>query len=206
MANERYRRAAHLNSPKPPVATDESVGRLSDVSRSGGYSGALPKGHMERFTISLDDRLARQFDDWIAERSYGNRSEAVRDLLRAELGRSKLEKGTGSQCVACLSYVFNHHERDLAERLTALQHDHHDLTASTMHVHLDHDHCLETVVLRGPTDRVMRFADVICAERGVHHGKLNLIGVETHEPHVDPGGRETRVARTTPHVHVKPVT
>lgn len=158
---------------------------------------------MERFTISLDDRLAHQFDAWIAERAYGNRSEAVRDLLRAELGRSALESVAGTHCVACLSYVFNHHERDLAERLTALQHAHHDLTASTMHVHLDHDHCLETVILRGPADRVMRFSDVICAERGVHHGKLNLIGVEPHEPHGEPGRRK-RAVHSTPHIHLKP--
>ncbi len=158
---------------------------------------------MERFTISLDDRLASQFDTWMAERSYANRSEAVRDLLRAELGKSKLEASGGGECVACLSYVFNHHVRDLAERLTALQHAHHDLTASTMHVHLDHDHCLETVILRGATERVVHFADRMCAERGVHHGKLNLISVELHaadRPHLHADAGVT----AAPHRHLKP--
>lgn len=158
---------------------------------------------MERFTISLDDRLAQQFDGWLSRRSYANRSEAVRDLLRAELGKPELQRGASPHCVACLSYVFNHHERDLAERLTALQHEHHDLSVSTMHAHLDHDHCLETVILRGDTAAVTRFADQVCAERGVHHGKLNLISVELHEPH---GARSTskRGAHAAPHLHLKP--
>jgi CopG family nickel-responsive transcriptional regulator len=156
---------------------------------------------MERFTISLDDRLAEQFDAWMAERSYVNRSEAVRDLLRAEIGKAQL-RVAGKQCVACLSYVFNHHERDLAERLTALHHDHHDLAVSTMHAHLDHDHCLETSILRGPTARVAQFADQVCAERGVHHGNLNIIGVELHQPH-QAGGAKVRGAA---HVHLRPAT
>ena len=157
---------------------------------------------MERFTISLDDRLAQQFDEWMASRSYANRSEAVRDLLRAELGKSKLRGPSSKQCVACLSYVFNHHERDLAERLTSMQHDHHNLTISTMHAHLDHDHCLETVILRGPTAAVMHFSDEVCAERGVHHGQLNIISVELHEPHVE---RKPK-SGAAPHVHLKPST
>lgn len=158
---------------------------------------------MERFTISLDDRLAEQFDAWMASRSYANRSEAVRDLLRAELGKSQLESAAGKHCIACLSYVFNHHERDLAERLTSLHHAHHDLTISTMHAHLDHDHCLETVILRGRTQAVSHFADEVCAERGVHHGKLNIISVELHEPH-GPASPKRRAAGTAPHVHLKP--
>ena len=154
---------------------------------------------MERFTISLDEKLAQDFDAWIAGRNYENRSEAVRDLLRAELGRARLQHAQGSQCVACLSYVFNHHERDLSERLTSLQHAHHDLAISTMHAHLDHDHCLETVILRGEATAVQQFADLVCAERGVHHGKLNLIGVEQHEAHVHPSS-----GKAAPHLHVKP--
>jgi CopG family nickel-responsive transcriptional regulator len=145
----------------------------------------------------------------MAERSYANRSEAIRDLLRAEIGRSQLDSGAGKHCVACLSYVFNHHERDLAERLTTLHHDHHDLTISTMHAHLDHDHCLETVILRGETARVSQFADGVCAERGVHHGKLNIISVELHEPHGSAGSKHHTGhsgAKAAPHVHLKPST
>ena len=68
---------------------------------------------MERFTISLEEKLAEEFDGWIANRGYSNRSEAVRDLLRAELGRTLIETEKSLHCVASLSYVFNHHERDL---------------------------------------------------------------------------------------------
>jgi CopG family nickel-responsive transcriptional regulator len=160
---------------------------------------------MERFTISLESKLAEEFDRWILERGYSNRSEAVRDLLRAELGRTSMAKSASTQCVACLSYVYNHHERDLAERLTGMQHEHHDLAISAMHAHLDHDHCLETVLLKGPTAEVQRFADAVCAERGVHHGKVNVIGVETHHAHshATPGRGRSRGAGAT-HVHVKP--
>lgn len=156
---------------------------------------------MERFTISLDDKLAQEFDQRIAAQGYANRSEAVRDLLRSELERTRQDDNTALHCIACLSYVFNHHERDLMERITGLHHEHHDLTVSTMHAHLDHDHCLETVILRGPTAEVRRFADSVCAQRGVHHGKLNLISVEQHQAHQHGHG-----PHEAPHLHVKPAT
>jgi CopG family nickel-responsive transcriptional regulator len=154
---------------------------------------------MERFTISLDDKLAHAFDHWIADKGYANRSEAVRDLFRAELERTRQSSAQSLDCVACLSYVFNHHERDLSERLTRLQHAHHDLSVSTLHAHLDHDHCIETVILRGPTAQVQQFADAVCAERGVHHGKLNLISVDTHHSHQHAAGDGHAV-----HLHIKP--
>jgi CopG family transcriptional regulator, nickel-responsive regulator len=154
---------------------------------------------MERFTISLDEHLAEAFDQWIAQRGYANRSEAVRDLFRAELERSRQAVPQGLDCVASLSYVYNHHERELGERLTRMHHAHHDLSLATMHVHLDHDHCLETVLLRGRAEAVRTFADSICAERGVHHGKLNLISVEAHHHHHHGDPRQ-------PHIHVKPAT
>lgn len=135
---------------------------------------------MQRFTISLDDHLAEDFDGWIAARGYSNRSEAVRDLLRAELERQRQVHGGAAHCVASLSYVYKHDQRDLAERMTALQHEHHPVHVATMHVHLDHDHCLETVVLRGSTAAVRSFADAACAERGVRHGALNLISTQVH--------------------------
>jgi CopG family transcriptional regulator, nickel-responsive regulator len=154
---------------------------------------------MERFTISLDDHLAASFDQWLDQRGYANRSEAVRDLLRAELERSRQQAPQGLDCVACLSYVYNHHERELGERLTEMHHAHHDLTLSTTHVHLDHEHCLETVLLRGPAVAVRRFADAVCAERGVHHGQLNLISVEAHHHHGHGG-------EGAAHVHIRPST
>jgi CopG family nickel-responsive transcriptional regulator len=133
---------------------------------------------MERFTISLDETLARAFDALIRARGYANRSEAVRDMLRRELEDERLASDAAPACVACLSYVYNHHERQLAERLTEHQHHAHDHVVSTMHVHLDHDHCLEALILRGPTGEVRHLADHIVAERGVRHGQLNIIPVD----------------------------
>ncbi|MBS4095869.1 MAG: nickel-responsive transcriptional regulator NikR [Sulfuricella sp.] len=138
---------------------------------------------MERFTISLDEKLARQFDDLIRQQGYQNRSEAVRDMLRQRLEAERLRKEDAPYCTASVSYVYNHHERDLASRLTNLQHDHHDLTLSTMHVHLDHDNCLETVILRGPTAQVRSFAESLIAERGVRHGQFNLVPVDHDVQH-----------------------
>ena len=105
---------------------------------------------MDRFTISLDEDLAAAFDRHIKQRGYATRSEAVRDILRDLLQRRELSGDNNGFCVASLSYVYNHHERQLAERLASLQHAHHELTAATMHVHLDHDQCLETVSLKVP--------------------------------------------------------
>lgn len=130
---------------------------------------------MERITISIDDDLAHEFDHWIAAHAYANRSEAIRDVLRVHLAQAREREHADGPCVANLSYVYNHHERELSERLAQLQHDHHELHMATTHVHLDHDQCIETVMLRGPASAVRRFADIIMAERGVHHGQLNVV-------------------------------
>ncbi len=152
---------------------------------------------VERFTISLDESLASQFDQLIAERGYSNRSEAVRDLIRGAIESDRQRQTPSGHCVANLSYVYNHHERELAERLTGLQHDHHDLTVAAMHSHLDHDNCLESVILKGATADVRHFADTLMAERGVRHGKLNVIALEAehHHAHDEHG---------TAHVHYRP--
>jgi CopG family transcriptional regulator, nickel-responsive regulator len=104
---------------------------------------------MDRFTISLDEELAAAFDELIKQRGYTARSEAVRDILRDLLQRRDQASDSCGFCVASLSYVYNHHERQLSDRLANLQHDHHDLTVATMHVHLDHEQCLETAALKG---------------------------------------------------------
>lgn len=150
---------------------------------------------MDRFTISLDENLAAAFDDLIRERGYTTRSEAVRDVLRNHLQQNRLQRDTNGSCVASLSYVYNHHERGLSERLTAIQHAHHDLTISTMHAHLDHDQCIESVILKGTVQRVRDFSEEIIAERGVRHGQLNLISVELSKAHSHGGPT---------HHHLKP--
>lgn len=167
---------------------------------------------MERITISLDEALAHEFDALIERRGYRNRSEAVRDLLREHLEAARQSESTAgnANCVANLSYVYNHHARDLAERLTSLQHDHHDLTVATMHAHLDHDNCLESVILKGPTATVRAFADTLMAERGVRHGQLNIVSVDVANSAHRHGYRATTGRATVsssphlPHVHLRP--
>ena len=153
---------------------------------------------MRRLTISIDDDLADTFDQLMKDKGYQSRSEAFRDLLRGELGRERLDHGHAPHCVAALSYVYNHHERQLARRLTELQHDHHDVTVSTMHAHLDHDNCIETMILRGDTQQVIQFAQTLVAEKGVRHGKYNVIPVAS-EPHGDMHHHHS-------HVHLRPHT
>lgn len=133
---------------------------------------------MERYTISVEDELAAKFDAFIQAQGYKNRSEAVRDLIRDKLEQERQEVQPDSECVGTLSYVYNHHERDLARRLTQTHHGHHDLSVSTLHVHLDHDNCLENVVLKGKTPDVQAFADSIISQPGVKHGRLFIIGTD----------------------------
>jgi len=164
---------------------------------------------MDRFTVSLDETLLAQFDDYIHRRGYDNRSEAVRDVLRQVLENERLADTDSGQCIACLSYIYNHNERDLSRRLVQASHAHHDLTHSTLHLHLDHENCMEVSILRGATASVRRFADAIMAETGVRHGALNAVPVEvrvtdSHHHHDDDDGHPH--PHPHPHVHSSPKT
>ncbi|MCB1760443.1 MAG: nickel-responsive transcriptional regulator NikR [Gammaproteobacteria bacterium] len=157
---------------------------------------------MERITISLDDELAAQFDRFLARRGYRNRSEAIRDLLRGQLELERLTNHEEGECVGTLTYIYNHHERELASKLTRAQHHHHDLSLSTLHVHLDHDHCMETLVLNGPTRRVREFANSLISSPGVRHGKLYLVPVESDHKSHSHGQSQT----PSSHSHKRPQT
>jgi len=137
---------------------------------------------MRRLTISVDEALADTFDQLVSAKGYENRSEAFRDLLRHELDQKRRQVGDAKYCVGVLSYVYNHHERDLPRRLTVIQHKHHDVTVATLHAHLDHDNCIESVILRGPTTAVVTFAQAVIAEKGVRHGEFRPIPVDAGTP------------------------
>lgn len=140
---------------------------------------------MRRITISVDEELALQFDDLIERHGYENRSEAFRDLLRARIeDERRATPWKALHGVATVTYIYNFHERDLAMRLAALQHDHHDLCVSTTHVVLDHDNCLETVILRGRLREVEAFANMLVAQNGVRHGQLHLVPLHLDTPAV----------------------
>ncbi len=124
-----------------------------------------------RFGISADDRLLQRFDSLIAEKGYVSRSEAIRDLIRNALVEDQWSRGD-EDTVGTVTLVYNHHTRDLADKLTEHQHSHHDAIVSALHVHLDAHHCLEVVVLRGKAREVKRLADELVGTKGVKHGKL----------------------------------
>lgn len=150
---------------------------------------------MQRITVTLPETLCAELDAFVADRRYANRSEAVRDLLRLGLG-ARVDPPMQGEAVAVLSYVYDHHTRDLASRLMHHHHDHHAQGVATTHVHLDHDTCLETAILRGPVAALQAHADGVLAQRGVRHGQLSLIPVETHHHDHDHGGE------TVPHAHL----
>lgn len=156
---------------------------------------------MERFTISLDDKLASQFSSYIEKKGYNNRSEAVRDIIRdvLETGRKEF---TGVDCIGTLTYMYDHHERELARRLTQEHHNHHDLSISTLHVHLDHSNCMETVVVRGKISEIQHFADHIIAEPGVRHGHLYLIPADVELDSHSHG--DTGLGPKHNHIHIHP--
>ena len=133
---------------------------------------------MGRFTISMDDQLFEQFDKVAHARGYNNRSEVIRDLIRGYLETARLEKDNKGYCMATLSYIYNHHERNLASQVAAAYHQHHNLTLSSLHVHMDHDNCLEVAILRGTVQDVRRFANRMIATNGVRHGKLHIVPIE----------------------------
>lgn len=129
---------------------------------------------MQRITISVEDSLAEDFERLLKEKHYKNRSEAFRDLVRHELAQRTIESSSGD-AVALVSYVYNHHSRQLSERMIEHQHTNGDMVVSALHVHVDPENCLEAVVLRGKTTQVRDFANSLIAETGVEHGQIHLI-------------------------------
>ena len=129
---------------------------------------------MERITITIDDDLLAAVDALVAARGYASRSEAIREMLRETARHEDLADAT-APCVATLTYVYSHGLRDLPQRLVDTQHEHHDLSIATTHVHVGDDDCLEVAILRGPVAEVRRHADELTAQRGVRHAYLHLI-------------------------------
>jgi CopG family nickel-responsive transcriptional regulator len=123
-----------------------------------------------RFGISIDARLIERFDAAIERQGYTNRSEAIRDLVRDFLVRE--EWGANEEIVGTITIVYDHHVREISSRLIELQHTEAQSILSNLHVHLDHDNCLEVIAVKGHASRVQALADAIIGSRGVKHGKL----------------------------------
>ncbi|MGV1792241.1 nickel-responsive transcriptional regulator NikR [Rhizobium lusitanum] len=130
---------------------------------------------MQRITITIDDDLLETIDTISAQRGYASRSETLRDLVRDAVTRAQPTIDGEARCYAALTYVYEHETRDLSRRLTTAQHDHHDLSVSTLHVHIDGHECLEVSVLKGKADEIKTFADSVVTQRGVRFGNLHII-------------------------------
>ena len=125
-----------------------------------------------RFGVSLDKNLLGRFDRHLKEKKYSNRSEALRDLIREALVREEWVKG--KEVAGAVTLVYNHHRRELVNKLTDIQHDFSELIVSSQHVHLDADDCLEIIAVRGEAKRIKLLADKMKATKGVKHGTLTM--------------------------------
>lgn len=130
-------------------------------------------GETIRFGISMKEDLLERFDDLIEEKGYTNRSEAIRDLIRDHLvSREWIEED--SEVAGTITLIYDHHVSGLSQVLTRIQHDHHHLFLSTLHVHLDGDNCLETIVIKGKAREAREVAEKLISTKGVKHGKLTI--------------------------------
>lgn len=130
-------------------------------------------GELSRIGVAIDSDLLQKFDLHINQRGYTNRSEAFRDLIRDALIERTWEE-PDSDVVGSVTLVYDHHVRQLSDRLTDVQHDHHHQILSTLHVHLDHHNCLEVIVVRGKAKQVQQIADALISTKGVKHGRLTI--------------------------------
>jgi CopG family nickel-responsive transcriptional regulator len=128
-----------------------------------------------RFGVSAEEDLLESFDRLASRRGYGNRSEALRDLMRDALVQARIEAHPEkAEVLGSLTLVYDHHARQITDQMAELQHAHHGLVVSVLHVHLSHDDCMEVIVLRGRLKEVRTLADSLLSLKGVKHGKLFL--------------------------------
>lgn len=155
-------------------------------------------GKLVRFGVAMDGGLLGDFDELVSQRAT-TRSALLSDLARAEVSRTKVQGPT--RAVATLTLVYDHHVRDLTEKLTEIQHDLGERVHSTMHVHLDHDRCLEVIVMRGPADVIRTASERILATRGVLHGGLELIAESAAPTHTHTHSHAHSHSHSHSHAH-----
>ena len=137
---------------------------------------------LSRIGVSIDSDLLDRFDKFLANKGYDNRSEGFRDLIRDRLVETAIV-APKAPVVGTVTLIYDHHTRLLPEKLADLQHEHHQVVISTLHAHLDHDTCLEVVVLRGKSREVQQLADKLISTKGVRHGRLVMSSPDTVSPH-----------------------
>ncbi|MEZ5428678.1 MAG: nickel-responsive transcriptional regulator NikR [Pyrinomonadaceae bacterium] len=127
-----------------------------------------------RFGVSIDQDLLENFDRLNAERGYGTRSEAIRDLIREALIEQKIESDPQSNALGSLTLVYDHHARNLTREMGDIQHDFHQIILSVMHLHVSRDDCLEIIAVSGPAAEIVKLADKLLSLKGIKNGKLFL--------------------------------
>ncbi len=129
-----------------------------------------------RFGVSLEKELLEALDSFVNESHFTNRSQAIRQLITNNLIE---KKWTSNDVVAgAISLVYDHHKRDLLNKLAELQHDYHDIILATQHFHIDHDNCLEIIAVRGKSAKLTVLANKLIALKGIQHGKLVMSNTE----------------------------
>jgi len=131
-----------------------------------------------RFGVSLEEDLLRKFDQRIREKKYTNRSEALRDLIREDLVKKEWQEN--KEVSGAITLIYDHHKRELLDKITDIQHDFQKLIISTQHIHLDHDNCLEIVAIRGKSKEAQQLAETLRAIKGVKHGTLSMSSTGDH--------------------------
>ncbi len=127
---------------------------------------------LKRFTISLEEDLLVKFDKYSDQHGYGNRSEAIRDLIRKSL--VKEEWKSDNLVIGVVSLVYDHHKSQLQEKITEVQHKYYEIITSTTHIHMDHDNCLEVTIVKGKASQVQKMAGALMTLRGVKDGNLTM--------------------------------
>jgi len=125
-----------------------------------------------RFGISLDKDLLDKFDQLIKDKNYSNRSEAFRDLIRQELVKKEWQEG--KEVAGAINLIYDHHKRELLNKITDIQHDFQKLIISTQHIHLDHNNCLEIIAVKGAPREVQKLSDTLKSLKGVKHETLSM--------------------------------
>ncbi|HPM77711.1 MAG TPA: nickel-responsive transcriptional regulator NikR [bacterium] len=126
-----------------------------------------------RFSVSIESDLLNRFLKMARKHGWTNRSEAMRNVMREALVREEWEGD--EEIVGTITIVYDHHKRELTDRLNKIQHDHHAAVLAATHIHLDHDNCLEMIAVKGTASQVQAIADNLIGTRGVKHGKLSAM-------------------------------
>jgi CopG family transcriptional regulator, nickel-responsive regulator len=150
---------------------------------------------MQRVTVTIDDELMSALDEYMEAGGHQNRSEAVRDLVRAGLLKQPKADDSARNCVAALVYVYDHETRQLSKKLVHDHHSHADMSIATLHVHLDEVSCLEVSLLKGQKAEVEHFASHLIGERGVRYGQLVVVPADSEE------AEKTRLRGAQGHAH-----